>query len=101
MTDTCSAVLAVAFRQVINESNIEAGFERIAALTGNTLRYDEFCDAVATCLRDGLIREPIRLPKGALQCHWHPELTPNGVAAARSAPDLGHIEQSVHNFCTI
>jgi hypothetical protein len=42
---------------------------------------------VAACLRDGLIREPVRLPEGALQCHWHLELTPKGVAAARAALD--------------
>ena len=39
---------------------------------------------VAACLRDGLIREPVRLPAGALQCHWRLELTPDGVAAARA-----------------
>ena len=52
-------------------------------LTGKPVRYEAFCNAVAACLRDGLIREPIRLPEGALQCHWHLELTPAGVAAAR------------------
>ena len=35
-----------------------------------------------SALRDGLIREPIRLPEGALQCHWHLELTPKGVAGS-------------------
>ena len=41
-------------------------------------------DALAACLRDGLIREPVRLPEGALQCHWRLELTPKGVAAGRA-----------------
>jgi hypothetical protein len=40
----------------------------------------------AACLRAGLIREPVRLPEGALQCHWHLELTPQGVEAARRLP---------------
>ena len=35
-------------------------------------------------LRDGLIREPIRLEPQALQCHWRLELTPDGVALART-----------------
>ena len=52
-------------------------------ILGESVSYDAFCDAVAACLRDRLIREPIRLPEGALQCHWHLELTPAGVAAAR------------------
>jgi hypothetical protein len=47
-----------------------------------------FRDAVAACQRDGLIREPVRLPEGTLQCHWHLELTPKGVAAARGLGGL-------------
>ncbi|HUN43807.1 MAG TPA: hypothetical protein VMU81_26230 [Acetobacteraceae bacterium] len=81
--DAVDTLLAVAFRHVINEPNIEAGYERFAALTGGAIGYAAFCDAIATCLRDGLIREPIRLPEGALQCHWQLELTPAGVAARR------------------
>jgi hypothetical protein len=76
-------MLVTAFRNRINEPNVDAGFEQFAALTGHTVTYDAFCNAVAECLRDRLIREPIRLPEGALQCHWHLELTPAGVAAAR------------------
>ena len=76
-------LLTTAFRHRISEPNIEAGFERFSELTGESVSYDAFCDAVAACLRDRLIREPIRLPEGALQCHWHLELTPAGVAAAR------------------
>jgi hypothetical protein len=81
--DARGLLLSTGFRHRINEPNIEAGFERFVALTGQPVTYDAFCDAVAACLRDGLIREPIRLPEGALQCHWHLELTPAGVAAAR------------------
>ncbi|HEX5326646.1 MAG TPA: hypothetical protein VFW75_08265, partial [Acetobacteraceae bacterium] len=65
------------------EPNVEAGFERFQAITGGALLYDAFRDAVDACLREGLIREPIRLPEGALQCHWHLELTAAGAAAAR------------------
>jgi hypothetical protein len=79
-----SRLLAMAFRHVINEPNLEAGYERFQALCGEAVDYGSFCDAVAACLRDGLIREPIRLPEGALQCHWHLELTPAGVALARA-----------------
>jgi hypothetical protein len=81
--DARTLLLTTAFRHRINQPNIEAGFEQFVALAGAPVTYDAFRDAVAACLRDGLIREPIRLPDGALQCHWHLELTPKGVAAAR------------------
>ena len=83
MSDPVAVLLAGAFRHVVNEANIEAGYERFVALTGGALDFDAFRAAVAEAQRRGLIREPIRLPEGALQCHWHLELTPAGVAAAR------------------
>jgi hypothetical protein len=76
-------LLVTAFRHIINESNIDAAFERFSAMTDGSVDYAAFSDAVATCLRQGLIREPVRLPAGALQCHWHLELTPAGVEVAR------------------
>lgn len=82
--DVLGLLLTTAFRHTINEPNIEAGFARFIALAGEGVSYGAFCDAVAAALRDGLIREPIRLPEGALQCHWHLELTPKGVEAARN-----------------
>ena len=85
--DITPLLLTTAFRHQINEPNIEAGHARFAELVGQDIGIDAFCDAVAACQRDGLIREPIRLPEGALQCHWHLELTPKGVAAARRYQD--------------
>jgi hypothetical protein len=87
-------LLAVAYRHAINEPNIEAGFERFVALNGAAVGYGAFCDAVAACVRAGLVYEPIRLPEGALQCHWHLELTPVGVEAARAG---GCSEQNKHS----
>jgi hypothetical protein len=87
--DARATLLTAAFRYRIDEPNIKAGYERYAALTGGTFDMDTFRTAVADCLRDQLIREPIRLPEGALQCHWRLELTPKGVAAVRSLPDAG------------
>ena len=81
--DARTLLLTAALRHRISEPNVEAGYERLVALTEGAPTFNEFCDAVASCLREGLIREPIRLPEGALQCHWHLELTPKGVAAAR------------------
>ena len=80
-------LLQTAFRHAISEPNAEAAYERFVVLVGHAIGYAAFCDAIASCLRDHLIREPIRLPEGALQCHWHLELTPKGVAAARALLD--------------
>jgi hypothetical protein len=87
MTDPVAAILANAFRHVINAPNIEAGYERFRALSADALDEDGFRTGVAECLRRGLIHEPVRLPEGALQCHWHLELTPAGVVAARGIRD--------------
>jgi hypothetical protein len=81
--DAKAVLLKAAFRHSINEPNIEAGYERFRSVASTEVDYQAFCDAVAACLREGLVREPIRLPEGALQCHWHLELTPNGVEMAR------------------
>ncbi len=83
--DAITILLMVAFRHAIIEANVEAGYLRFVALAGTAaVDYEAFCDAIAHCLRQGLIRDPIRLPEGALQCHWHLELTPAGVTAARN-----------------
>jgi len=82
--DVCALLLATAFGNTISEPNIEAGFARFSEIVGRDVGLGAFADAVAACLRDGLIREPVRLPEGALQCHWRLELTPDGVAAARA-----------------
>ncbi len=85
MTDPVAAILAAALRHVINEANIEAGYDRFRALSADALDADGFRTGIAECLRRGLIREPIRLPEGALHCHWCLELTPAGRAAAGAA----------------
>jgi hypothetical protein len=84
MDDATAILLTTAFRHVINEANVEAGFDQFQSIAGVAIDFDAFRDAVAGALRDGLIREPIRLPEGALQCHWQLELTPKGVEVTRS-----------------
>jgi hypothetical protein len=86
VTDAQVALLRVAFLNAISEPNIEAGYACFHTLDADAIDYPTFCDAIASCLREGLIREPIRLPEGALQCHWHLELTPKGVQVARAMP---------------
>jgi hypothetical protein len=81
---TIDLLLTTAFRTEIIQPTMEAGYEHFASKTDGCVDIAAFSDAVAACLRDGLIRDPVRLPEGALQCHWHLELTPKGVAAARA-----------------
>lgn len=99
--DAKSLLLIAGLHHIILEPNAEAAFERFAAIAGSTVAYDAFLEAVAACLRDELIREPIRLPEGALQCHWHLELTPAGVTAARLVLQNAQNEQSVQDSCTL
>ncbi len=82
--EASTRLLTTAFSHVVNEPTIEAAYARFAALTGGGVDAGAFHDAVAACLRDGLIHEPVRLVEGTLHCHWHLELTPRGVAAARA-----------------
>jgi hypothetical protein len=93
--DAIALLLTTAFSHTINEPSVEAGFARFAALSRQDIGFDAFCDAVAACGCDGLIREPIRLPAGALHCHWHLELTPKGVAAARALQGSDTNKQSI------
>jgi hypothetical protein len=99
--DAVALLLTMAFRHVINEANIEAGYERFAVLTNGAVDESAFRDTVAVCLRDQLVHEPIRLPEGALQCHWHLELTPKGAAAARALPQIAEDKQSVQESRTL
>ena len=76
-------LLLVIFRQRITAPDSDAGVAHLAASTDRDATADEWRTAVADALAAGLIRDPDRLLAGALQCHWHLELTPNGVETAR------------------
>lgn len=78
-----ATILRAAWKGAVTADNAEDGFARIRVLTGSALDNAALAGAVADCLRRKLIREPVRLPEGALQCHWTLELTPDGVTAAR------------------
>jgi hypothetical protein len=81
--DNRAALLLTCLRNRIREPNAEAGYERFATVAVAPLSLDAFHHEVAGCVAHGLLREPVRLPEGSLQCHWHLELTPAGVAAAQ------------------
>ena len=55
-------VLLIAFRYSMTEPNAESGFERMQSIACHNVDPTAFHDALAACLRDGLIRDPVRLP---------------------------------------
>lgn len=82
-----TTLLRSGFQHRIVAPNVEAGFEHFARLSGGTLSEADFHSAIADFQDRGLIRDPIRLLEGTLQCHWHFELTPAGIEAARRTID--------------
>jgi hypothetical protein len=73
-----SRLLLGIFRQRIQEPDSEAGLDRLVAVVGDTTK-DDMRSAVAEAVAAGYVHDPVRLPAGALQCHWHLELTARGV----------------------
>jgi hypothetical protein len=73
------SLLLTAFRHKIEEPDFDSGLSRVATITGQKLDPAEFYASLSEALTKGYIRDPIELLPGALQCHWHLELTPAGV----------------------
>jgi hypothetical protein len=90
MADPLATLLRVAYRHRVTAANADEAFARIRDIAGEPLEAPAlheapaFHEAVAAALAAGLIREPVRLPPGSLQCHWRLELTPAGVERARA-----------------
>jgi hypothetical protein len=84
VSDHVRLLLLAGYRNAVTTDCAESAFGRIQDIVGHSLDPVSFHDAVAVCLRDGLIREPVRLPENSLQCHWRLELTATGMAVARS-----------------
>lgn len=88
-------LLLTVFQRQIRESDADAGVNRLIEIAGGDATPDAWHAAVAEAVTAGLIHDPVRLPPGALQCHWHLELTLAGTAAAwqlrtRQSVDQGH-----------
>ena len=77
-------LLVVGFRHRIREPDIYIGLARFQEILGDQVDEGAFRDAVSEAISGGQIYDPVRLPPGALQCHWHLELTPKGVDQARA-----------------
>lgn len=64
---------------------MEDGLDELIRRLGNDLPRAVVAAAVQQLVAAGLAYDPVRLPPGALQCHWLLELTPSGQQAARRA----------------
>jgi hypothetical protein len=80
------AILRVALRRGVTAPDADAGIAALAEAARCAAAPEHWHTAVAKALHDGLLYDPVRLPAGALQCHWRLELTPAGVEAARRLP---------------
>ena len=80
--DTGRLLLRVGLSQFVSAPNAELAQAELERLTGQPIT--DFAEAIATLLRENLIRDPIRLEDQALQCHWRLELTQAGVIRART-----------------
>jgi hypothetical protein len=82
--NVADALLVVGFRHRIREPDLYAGLARFGEILGQPIDEGAFRDAISAAIAAGQIHDPVRLPPGALQCHWHLELTPKGVDKARA-----------------
>ena len=76
LQDHIAAVLRAALAGGVRADNAEAAVERVAALAGESLDPALFHQAIAVCVRDGTIHDPLRLEANALHCHWRLDLKP-------------------------
>jgi hypothetical protein len=77
------ALLRLALTGAIREEEAVDGLRRVATALG--LKLDAVEREIAALVAEGLLYDPIRLPPGALKCHWRLEPTPQGAALAASA----------------
>lgn len=77
------ALVRHVFRDRITAPNADDGIELLAGGAACDASADEWRAALADALAAGYLYDPVRLPEGALQCHWHLELTPLGVEQTR------------------
>ncbi len=71
---TALEVVLAAARMNLRADTPEDGFAKIRNLSGFRFSDVELAQAVADGVRDHLLREPVRLLPGCLQCFWQLEL---------------------------
>ena len=85
MTNTTlrDALLRVVSDRSVIADTMEDGLDVLTQRLGRELSRSMIAAAVQDVVAAGLAYDPVRLPPGALQCHWHLELTTRGQEAAR------------------
>ena len=69
------------FDQAIIAETMEAGLDMLADRLASDASRAVLAGVVQDAVAAGLMHDPVRLPPGALHCHWHLELTPRGQQA--------------------
>lgn len=82
--DMTALLLLVAFRHRIKAADIGAGIATFETIIGRKVDEGEFRDGLTCAVARGDLRDPVRLLPRSLQCHWHVELTPEGVNTVRA-----------------
>ena len=90
-----AALLRIVFEQPVIADTMEDGLDVLlrrlrrdlphSAVDAAVLHRAALAAAVQNIVTAGLAYEPVRLPPGALQCHWHLELTARGQAAVQQS----------------
>jgi len=76
------ALLRTVLGRPIAADTMEEGLDLLIQRLGDRTSRAAAAAAVQNVVADGLAYEPVRLPPGALQCHWHLKLTPRGQETA-------------------
>jgi hypothetical protein len=79
------ALLRLVLARPIVVDTMEEGLDVLTQRLGSEVSRAAMAAAVQDVVASGFAYEPVRLPPGALQCHWHLELTPLGQKAAQQA----------------
>lgn len=78
-------LLRIVHEQPVIVDTMEDGLDILIRRLGGSASRPVVAAEVQKIVADGLAYEPVRLPPGALQCHWHLELTARGQHAANPA----------------
>ncbi len=79
------ALLRVILDRSVIADTVEDGLDVLTQRLGRDLSRTMIAAVVHDVVTSGLAYDPVRLPAGALQCHWHLELTPRGQQATLRA----------------
>jgi len=84
MSDTAlrDALLRAVLARPVIADTMEDGLDVLTQRLGGDMPRAAIAAAVQDAVASGLVYEPVRLPPGALHCHWNLELTPSGQEVA-------------------